>query len=76
MDALAAIDSCGDILLTGDVGAGYGEGYMAIRLIRDGVIKVQQNISPSIGMRPNAIGPAPRGIFVLGATGDNLQGGS
>ena len=74
-DALAAIDSCGDILLTGDIGAGYGNGYMAIRLTRDGVIKMQQHISASIGIRPNAIGPAPGGIFVAGATGDNFQEG-
>jgi hypothetical protein len=72
-DATAAIDLCGDVLLTGNHND--GEGFLAVRLTRDGVVKAQQTVPTSIGGKANAIGPAPGGMFVVGATGPNFQEG-
>jgi hypothetical protein len=72
-DATAAIASCGDVLLTGNPDD--AEGFLAVRFTRDGVVRARQTVLPSTGGEANAIGPAPDGLFVAGATGPNFQEG-
>jgi hypothetical protein len=73
-EALAAVDSCGDVLFTGN-GLTSTDGFLAARLSREGVVKAQVIVPASTGGWANSIAPAPGGIYVDGTAGDNPQQG-